>query len=78
MGDVFSGSEALGFSDIDNIDIYEEDKKEVQDNSDDPAQAVEERDYEAEVLFQKTIECPCCYNEFKYCCSWKFISFKYT
>ena len=40
MGDVFSGLEALGFSDIDNIDIYEEDKKEVQDNSDDPAQAV--------------------------------------
>lgn len=66
MGDVFAGLEALGFSDIENIDIYEEEKKEVQDNSDVTVQAVEERDYEAEVLFQKTIECPCCYNEFKY------------
>lgn len=59
----FSGLESLGFKNLDNVNVFEhEEKKENGANA--PAAQKEERDFEAEALFDKTTNCPCCYKDF--------------
>ncbi|MDE6636096.1 MAG: DUF2225 domain-containing protein, partial [Lachnospiraceae bacterium] len=61
----FSGLESLGFKNLDNINVFEEEKKETRQNgANASAEQKEERDFEAEALFDKTINCPCCYKDF--------------
>lgn len=58
MSDMFSGLESLGIKNLNNVDLYEEEKKPVEDT------IKVNKENEADVLFDKTYSCPCCYTEF--------------
>lgn len=61
----FSGLESLGFKNLDNLNIFEEEKNETkQSGANASAEQKEEKDFEAEALFDKKINCPCCYKDF--------------
>ena len=64
MADLFSGLESLGLSNLDDMQLYEEDKKETQEDT--SGERDEEKDFELEVILNKSIECPCCYTSFRY------------
>ena len=62
MSDMFNDLESLGFKNLNNVNIFEEEKKESGEKN--AADKQEDRDFEAEVLFDKKINCPCCYKDF--------------
>jgi len=63
MSDSFMGLESLGFKNISDMDIYADEKeKEAEEHA--AAEAEVERDFEAEILYDKSMSCPCCYEEF--------------
>lgn len=66
MKEMFSDLESLGFKNLDNINVYEEEKNETSNKSAQSAKSeqAEEHDFEVEALFEKKITCPCCYKEF--------------
>lgn len=60
--DIFSGLEALGFNNIENLELYKsENKEQVKKLEDKPEEITNEANY----LFDKRIVCPVCDNEFK-------------
>lgn len=64
MADIFAGLESLGFSNLDDMQIYEDEKKnEAEVPEEEP---VDDRDYELEAILKKSVECPCCYKTFRY------------
>ncbi|MCI8307524.1 MAG: DUF2225 domain-containing protein [Lachnospiraceae bacterium] len=63
MSDMFSDLASLGFKNLDNLDILEEEEKKSRDKKS-AVKKEEEHDYEAEALFDKTMNCPCCYKDF--------------
>lgn len=63
MSDVFSGLESLGFKNLDKLNIFEEEEKKGGETHS-AVKKEEEHDYEAEALFDKTMNCPCCYKDF--------------
>lgn len=63
MTDMFNGLESLGFKNLGSLEIFEEEKKKEESNTV-AAEVKDDRDYELEVLFDKKMSCPCCYEEF--------------
>lgn len=63
MGNLFSGLAALGLGKLSNMDVYEnEDKKEEKKDADvEKAAEVSE----ADLIFDKTYDCPVCGGKFK-------------
>ena len=62
MAGLFSGLEQFGLTNLENMDLFEQPKKE------DPAQAQQKLDpvqLEKDFLFDKSYTCPVCDNEFK-------------
>lgn len=62
MSDIFSGLESMGLGGLDDVKIYEEEKKETpKDGTNSAEHVVTESDY----IFEKKIQCPVCDKEFK-------------
>ncbi len=63
MSDIFSGLESFGIKNTEDIEVFEEEKKEERQKQE---QTVEEKIVlEEDLLFEKTYTCPVCENEFK-------------
>lgn len=59
---LFGGLESMGFKGLDNVKLYEDDKKEDKNNGEAPKeQKVTEEDF----IFEKKVKCPVCDMEFK-------------
>lgn len=62
MGNIFSGLESMGLGNLDNMDIFENDKAEKKPEVKKPEVAkIEEKD----IIYEKSYECPCCGHPFK-------------
>lgn len=62
MGDIFSSLESMGLGGLNDVKIYDEEKKEDKGGSGGAAEHVVT---EADFLFDKKIQCPVCDREFK-------------
>lgn len=62
MSDIFSGLESMGLGGLNDVKIFEEEKK---DSSKEGAKAAEHVVTESDFIFDKKIQCPVCDNEFK-------------
>lgn len=61
MADLLSGLSQFGLGNLENMNLYEEEKKEEQDGGKAVQQVMQEQDY----LFDKSFTCPVCDKEFK-------------
>lgn len=61
MADLLSGLGQFGLGNLENMNLYEEAKKEEQSDAKAAPQVMQEQDY----LFDKTFQCPVCDKEFK-------------
>lgn len=64
MSNIFAGLESLGFKDIENVDVYQDNEsgmKKQEGNKQEQKKEVSEED----LIFEKTYTCPVCDYEFK-------------
>lgn len=62
MSDIFSGLESMGLGGLNDVKIFEEEKK---DSSKEGAKPAEHVVTESDYIFEKKIQCPVCDKEFK-------------
>ena len=62
MGNLLSGLEKFGLGNMENIDVFSEEKKK---RKEDPDKENKPELTEAELLFDKTYKCPVCEKGFK-------------
>lgn len=62
MSDLFAGLESLGFNNLDDVDVYEKEKREEETKAAQKTQNIEKKKekFEEETLYDKEYECPCC------------------
>lgn len=63
MGNLFSGLAALGLGKLSNMDVYENEEKKEEKKDTDVEKAAEVS--EADLIFDKTYDCPVCGGKFK-------------
>ena len=64
MSNIFAGLESLGFKDIENVDVYQDNEsgmKKQEGNKQEQKKEVSEED----LIFEKTYTCPVCDYEFR-------------
>lgn len=67
MADILSGLEKLGLGNVKNVDVYNKESKDGNENIGGLKENKVEENIpdESEFIFEKSYNCPCCYNDFK-------------